>query len=380
MLLKNCSKLATILLALPLAGCGLFSSSDPHEPAELQSITQSVSTKTVWSTSVGKSESAYMVPAVTDNAVYAAGGKTLYRLSRDNGSKVWSADLKGEVSAGVGSDGTTVAVVTDGGLVEAFDAEGKALWTAKLTADASIAPLVGNGLVVVTAADARTSAFDITTGSLLWSYQSQAPALTLQTYRALAWSPAGILVGQANGRLLALSARGEVVFDAVISESHGITEVERLVDVVGRPWVDAQMMCAATFQGALVCMSSQNGQTRWSQKVDAVTGPFSDPEKMYIVDAKGTIHAYNRENGNEAWKNEELLYRSPSAPVKIGNTIAVGDYDGYVSFYDPANGKAVSRLRLGGAISTPAAPLAFGAVFQTIDGDVAYVVQDSLMQ
>ena len=95
MLLKNCSKLATILLALPLAGCGLFSSSDPHEPAELQSITQSVSTKTVWSTSVGKSESAYMVPAVTDNAVYAAGGKTLYRLSRDNGSKVWSADLKG---------------------------------------------------------------------------------------------------------------------------------------------------------------------------------------------------------------------------------------------------------------------------------------------
>ena len=140
------------------------------------------------------------------------------------------------------------------------------------------------------------------------------------------------------------------------------------------------MMCAATFQGALVCMSSQNGQTRWSQKVDAVTGPFSDPEKMYIVDAKGTIHAYNRENGNEAWKNEELLYRSPSAPVKIGNTIAVGDYDGYVSFYDPANGKAVSRLRLGGAIRTPAAPLAFGAVFQTIDGDVAYVVQDSLMQ
>lgn len=85
-------------------------------------------------------------------------------------------------------------------------------------------------------------------------------------------------MGQANGRLLALSARGEVVFDAVISESHGITEVERLVDVVGRPWVDAQMMCAATFQGALVCMNSQNGQTRWSQKVNAVT-PLLRPRK-----------------------------------------------------------------------------------------------------
>lgn len=379
MLLKK-FKLAALLLALPLAGCGIFSSSDPHQPAELQSIAATVNTKTVWSTSVGKSETAYMVPAVTDNAVYAAGGDRLYRLSRDNGEKVWSVDLKGDVSAGVGSDGTTVAVVSAGGLLEVFDAEGKARWTSKLTADASIPPLVGNGLVVVTAADARTTAFDISTGNQLWTYQSQAPALTLQAYRGLAWAPAGILVGQSNGRLLALNGRGEVVFDAVISESHGITEVERLVDVVGRPWVDSQLMCAATFQGALVCMNAQNGQTVWSHKVDAVTGPFSDPEKMYVVDAKGVIHAYNRDNGREAWERDELLYRNPSAPVKIGNTIAVGDLDGYISFYNPADGKTVSRLRLSGAIRTPASPLGFGAVFQTIDGEVAYVVQDSLMR
>lgn len=103
--------------------------------------------------------------------------------------------------------------------------------------------------------------------------------MTLQTYRALAWSPAGILVGQANGRLLALSARGEVVFDAVISESHGITEVERLVDVVGRPWVDAQMMCAATFQGAF----SLHELSEWSDSLEPKGGrrygPLLRPRK-----------------------------------------------------------------------------------------------------
>ena len=52
----------------------------------------------------------------------------------------------------------------------------------------------------------------------------------------MAWSPAGILVGQANGRLMALNPNdGRVVFDAVIGQAKGITEVERLIDVVGRP-------------------------------------------------------------------------------------------------------------------------------------------------
>lgn len=379
-MLKKCSKFAALLMALPLAGCGLFSSSDPHEPAELQDFNETVKTKTVWSTNVGDSDSAYLVPAVTDNAVYAAGGKSLYRLNRDTGAKVWEADLKDQVTAGVGSDGATVALVSAGGRLEVFSAEGKPLWEAKLTAGANIPPLVGNGLVVVSTADARTTAFDMGSGSQLWSYQSQAPALTLQVYREMVWSPAGILVGQSNGRLLALSPRGEVVFDAVVSESHGITEVERLVDVVGRPWVDQQLMCAATFQGGVLCMNTQNGQPVWQQKVDAVTGPAGDLEKMYVVDAQGVIHAYNRGNGQQVWSRNELLYRSPNAPVKIGNTVAVGDYDGYVSFYNAADGSTVSRLRLSGAITTPATPLGFGAVFQTSEGEVAYVVQDSLMR
>lgn len=380
MMLKKLSTfMAATLMTVSLAGCGLFSSSSTHEPVDLDEFTASVATKTVWTANVGDSEG-YMVPAVTDNAVYAAGDDRLYRLNRDNGDKVWSVDLKGQVTAGVGTDGNTVAVVSAGGQLEVFNQEGKPVWNKKLTADATIPPLVGNGLVVVTSADARTSAFDLSSGAPLWSYQSQAPALTLQTFRQMVWSPAGILVGQANGRLLALSPRGEVVFDAVISESHGITEVERLVDIVGRPWIDQQMMCAAAFQGSLVCMNAQNGQVLWHQKVDAVSGVISDPQKMYLVDSKGILHAYNRENGNEVWTRDNLLYRNPSAPVVVGNTIATGDYDGYVSFFSPADGKTVSRLHLDGAVKAPATPLAFGAVFQTVEGEVAYVVQDSLMK
>lgn len=192
----------------------------------------------------------------------------------------------------------------------------------------------------------------------------------------MAWSPAGILVGQANGRLMALNPNdGRVVFDAVIGQAKGITEVERLIDVVGRPWVDQELMCAAAFQGNVVCMNAQNGRLVWNAKVDAVTGPVADGRLVYEVDDASRIHAFNRQNGREAWVNESFLYRSASAPIRVGTSLAFGDYEGNITFLDPATGTPVARTKLSGAVTTPAAQYGYGAVFQTVEGDVAYVVE-----
>ena len=239
---------AAALTVLTLAGC---STPDSHEPADLQDFREMVSPKVSWTASVGESDG-YLTPAVTDNAVYAAGGSSLYRLDRHTGDKVWEAEAGSRIVAGVGTDGMHQAVVTDRGEVEVYDAEGKFIWRATLSAETDVPPLVGQGLVVVKTSDTRITAFDIVTGERRWHYQGQAPALTLQAFNQMAWSPAGILAGQANGRLLALGLNGKPVFDAVIGQAAGITEVERLIDVVGRPWVDNQLMCAAAFQGNLV--------------------------------------------------------------------------------------------------------------------------------
>lgn len=365
------------MLALPMAGCGIFSTPDSHEPAKLQDFKPQVRAKISWSTNVGDN-SGFLTPAVTNNAVYAAGEDALYRLDRSTGKKVWKAETEGTVTAGVGTDGNYIAVVTGRGELEVFNAEGKRLWKAPLSAETEVPPLVGQGRVIVKTADTRVTAFDLVTGERVWRYQGQAPALTLQGFSQMAWAPAGILVGQANGRLLALSLDGKVVFDAVIGQAHGITEVERLIDVVGRPWVDQQLMCAATFQGNLVCMNSMNGQLVWNAKVDAVTGPVSDSQFMYIVDADSRLMAFNRQNGREAWSTNEFQYRWLSAPIRVGATLAVADFEGYISFINPANGQVVARTRIDGPVRAPAAQMEYGAVFQSAEGEVAYVLQEPL--
>lgn len=367
------------LMSMTLAGCGLFSGSTAHEPVDLVNIQPTEKINAVWSASVGESVNGMLTPVVVDNAVYAAGGKTLRRLDPANGRTVWSVDLGHDVAAGVGSDGLTQCVVTVDGMLHAYNAEGKAMWTAALSTDAQVPPLVGNGLVVVMTSDSRIVAYDEATGTPRWHYLGQVPPLTVRVFKALSWSPAGILVGQANGRLLALDPEGKPVFDLTVANASGITEVERLVDVVGRPLVSPNVICAAAFQGEAVCMHAQNGALLWVDKVDAVTGPVSDGNLIYVVDSRGTVHAYNGVNGHKVWENGELTYRQVSTPVPFGdNGVAVGDYEGVISVMDRDTGRFMARTKLSGAVNTPAVPMGHGAVFQTVKGDVTFLTPQKL--
>lgn len=370
--------LAAVAMLVPLAGCSLFTGTEAHAPAELTPVVPQVAINTVWHTNVGASVNGLLTPVLVDGALYAAGDQNLYRLDPATGQVLWKSSTGAKISAGVGADGLNEAVVTVDGVLHVFDKEGKETWKATLSTDAQEPPLVGMGKVIVKTSDARIMAFDATTGQRLWMHAAQVPPLTLRVFKGMAFAPAGILVGQANGRLLALGLDGKVVFDLTIANPSGITEVERLVDIVGRPWVDAELMCLSAFQGEAVCLNAHNAQTVWAQKVDAVSGVVGHGALMYVVDSKGTVHAYLRQNGKEIWHNNALTYRSVSTPQGIGPNIAVGDYEGVISVIDADTGHFIARTKLSGAISAPAVGYDNGAIFQTSTGELAFLKESPL--
>lgn len=354
---------------LALVGC----SSTSHEPAELEDINQLVDSDSVWSQSVGSSVTGLVTPFLIQSGLYAAGGNTLYKLDPKTGEEEWAVETDAEISAGVGSDGEFVAVGTVKGEVEVFDATGKKLWNARLSSEMSVPPLVGAGFVIVRTADTRITAFDAVSGERRWRYQSQVPALTVRAASTMRFSPAGILVGQSNGRLLALDGQGKTIFDIVVAQPKGITEVERLCDVVGTPLVDQNMMCAAAFQGGILCISAKDGRPLWRASVDAVSGPVTDGGRVYVTTSRGEINAYDYATGELVWQNSALLWRSPSAVAVLDEVIAVGDYDGVVHFLDPKTGKFVGRTSVDGAVRVPPISLGNGAIFQTDEGQISYI-------
>ena len=355
--------------AAALAGC----STSKHEPMPLVKITQAISADTVWSKSLSSADG-FLVPAVYDDVVFAAGGKTLSRMNARSGEVEWSVSFDSPITAGVGSDGYVTAVGLEDGTLQVVDAEGKVSWSKKLTTDLASPPVVAQGLVIVRTLDTRVSAFEASSGDEEWIYQKNQPALTVRLPTGMLAHDTVLFVGQPNGHVVILDIpTGKAVFEFSIAQSKGITEVERLVDVVGYPAFSQDLVCAAAYQGAVTCIDSQNGQTRWSQPLDAVAGPAIDEDTVYGVAVNGEVKAFYRESGEERWTNKEMLYRGLSAPVVVPGAVAVGDAEGYVHLLSPRTGEEIGRLRLSGPVVTAAQPFSSGAIFQTSKGDVAYI-------
>ena len=95
---------AAVAAAVLLSAC----SSPKHEPMPLVNFTPSMEVTEVWSKGLSSAEG-FLVPAVYDDMVFAAGGKTLTRLNARTGETEWSVSFDSPITGGVGSDGHAAA-------------------------------------------------------------------------------------------------------------------------------------------------------------------------------------------------------------------------------------------------------------------------------
>lgn len=356
-----------------LAGCA--SSKDPSlRPAELTEIKPAVELRARWSVSIGTARGAPLQPAVAENAIYAAAGDgALVRLAPETGGVVWRVDAGTPISAGVGSDGLTVAVGTPRGEVLAYDVDGKLRWRAQVSSDVTAPPLVGRGVVVVRSTDHRVTAFEADSGKRRWTYQRQQPPLSLRVGTEMAFAGDNVVVGFPGGRLVAVAlANGAARWEVGVSEPKGTTEVERLADVVGAVAVAGRDVCAASFQGRIVCADAVNGNLRWARELSAGAGVAIGESQVYAVDARASVLAFTRDAGASVWKNDQLAHRELTTPAEFRRAVAVGDLAGYVHLLSVADGALVGRLRVdSSAIVVRPQRWADALVVQTQDGTVA---------
>ncbi|MCX8003787.1 MAG: outer membrane protein assembly factor BamB [Burkholderiaceae bacterium] len=369
---------ALAVLPLTLVAC---SSRDPAltKPAELVEIKSPRPTRILWRVDVGSARGAALQPAVLENAVYAAaGGGAIARIAPETGREVWRVSLDIDIAAGVGSDGLRLAVASPRGDVVVLAPDGKELWRARVSSDVTAPPLVGRGLVIVRSTDHRVAAFEAESGKRRWVYQRQTPPLALRVPTEMAFAGDSVLVGFPGGKLVALAlSNGAPRWELTVSEPKGTTEVERLADVVGQPALDGRDVCAASFQGRLVCADAGTGNLRWAREISAVTGPGLAAARVYAVDARSHVYAYGREGGASAWRNEQMQNRALSAPLALRQAVAVGDFEGYVHFLRDDDGALLARVEVGdGAIVARPQRWADGLIVQTQGGTVALLTLD----
>lgn len=372
----RCGALAVAALGLlALAGC----SSAPKIP-DLKPLQSATPLQTLWRASVPRSDMSTPLLASAAGSVFAASERgTIVRLDAKTGAEQWRQNLRNRVQGGVGADSALVVVGTPDGEVIALDTDGKQRWRARVSSEVHGAPLVTSEVVVVRSTDTRMFGLDVADGKRRWVFQRTGPPLVVRTDASVVGRGDMVFAGLPGGKLAALaSATGNLRWESTVSTPRGATELERVSDVVGSPWLAEREVCAASFQGRTACFDTNNGTTLWTKDVSTNTGVTGDPRYVFVTDERSVVVALDRSTGSSMWRQDQLLNRRLSAPLVLGRYIVVGDIQGWVHVLSRDTGSLVGRLRTDGT-PIPNAPIAIpgGFVVQTQGGSIVAIATPS---
>lgn len=338
-----------------LAGC--FGGVKNPQPVELQPVTPLVSARQSWNNRIGPVNFPLDVIVSGKSIGVASDDGTVALLDAQTGRDIWRVALKAALSAGVGSDGKVLAVVTKANEVVALQ-DGRELWRQKLNAQAFTAPFVAGERVFVLAADRSVNAFDGQTGRKLWSQQRPNEPLVLRQSGVMLAVGNTLVVGL-SGRLAGLDpSNGSIQWEAPIATPRGINDVERLVDLVGRVSRVGDSVCVRAFQAGIGCVNAARGNLLWSKPANGVQGIHGDDRLLFGTEADGTVIAWKRADGERVWSSDRLRYRSLSAPLVAGRSVVIGDATGFLHLLSREDGSLLNRLTTDGSAIVAAPVLA----------------------
>jgi outer membrane protein assembly factor BamB len=372
------------VLAALLSGCGSwFGGAVVEPPAELPALDaqSQVQPRELWSRDVGvgtEQRRLSLRPWIEAGRVYVADSEgEVTVLEADTGKTVWQVDLDLPVSGGPGVGAGLVLVGTSDAELIALDQEsGAEKWRARVSSEILAAPAAAINTVVVHTIDGKLFGLDAATGQETWRYEREVPVLTLRGSGAPVIDGTTVYCGLAGGKLLALElSSGVPVWEAAVSVPSGRSELERMVDIDGDPLLYGSAIFVATFQGEVAAIGQSSGNLLWRRKLSSYNGLAADWQNLYVSDALGHVWALDGYTGSARWRQEALYNRQLSAPAVVGNYVVVGDFEGYLHWLAPDDGRVVGRSRVGRDPISAAPRVNDGVLYVLGDGGELAAIQ-----
>jgi outer membrane protein assembly factor BamB len=354
------STLLLLALAFSIACSSNSSKDDITKPMDLVDFEPTVSMDRLWSRDVGKGQGKKfnrLEAAIDGDMIFAVGADgELVALDRMSGDKLWAVDLDAEVTGGVGAAEGMLLVGTSSGRVFAlYQDDGEEMWQSRVGGEVLAPPASDGEVVVVQTLNGKLVGLNAINGEKMWEYSSQLPVLTLRGTAAPVIEAGAVFAGFASGKLVSLDADSGIVrWEGRVALAQGESEIERVVDIDGRPLLLSNALYAVSYQGRIAAFDPANGRPLWYQEASSHVGLAEGFGNVYYADEKGALVAVDQDDGSLRWINEDLGYRNLSAPVAFNNYVAVADYEGYVHLLDQIDGKLVARVKVGsGGVRAP---------------------------
>lgn len=341
------------LLTALISGCGIFGDNGEEvKPSPLISFEAEKQVDVVWSVAVGSglgNKYHQITPAIDGDKIFAVDKDgTVFAFARDTGAKLWQAEMDVPVVGGVGAGHGKVAIASEEGVVYVLSSEdGSELWRSNVSSEVTSAAQFNRDLAVFQLINGKVVAFDAATGDHRWTFDSLVPRLTLRGTSTPVVTADVTFAGFASGKLVAIdNAKGSAIWENRVALPEGRSELERMVDIDGRPKLVDGMLYVTSYQGRLVAINPYRAQVVWAQDVSSYRSLAEGFGNVYVSEANDAVQAFDRSTSASVWRQTDLENRSITSPVTLSSTVVVGDHEGYVHFMSQTDGHFVARHKV----------------------------------
>ena len=268
-------------------------------------------------------------------------------MAINSGNNNWSTNLNFLSSGTAVGFGILVVSDIDGNVIALDQDDGSKLWSTNVKGEVLSKAAIDTKIVAVKTGSGELMGLNKNTGAIEWSYRSKLPALTVRGSSSPIISDDKIYTTFDNGRLGVFEiGSGFPLWDGAISYVSGTSELENLIDSDSSPVVEGGLVYTINYQGKLNIFDIAQKRSVWTYETSSFYSPVVMRGMLLIVEANSKIRSFSLKSLEESWINEDYLNRGLSNAVSYKGNLIVGDFQGYVHIIDPLNGKTIGRKRL----------------------------------
>ena len=259
-------------------------------------------------------------PVVADNRLFVVDTDAVVSaFAADTGTKLWSVsigstgkDFKNSLfGGGAAVDGTTVYATSGSGDVAALNAtDGSVLWKAKPAGPLRGAPTVAFGGVYVISQDNQIFALNAANGAVQWQATASLEAGSIFGAGSPAAAQGTIVAGYSSGEVQAYRyENGRDLWEDALARTSMALSVSTLSDVDADPVIDRGRVFALGQGGRMASYELVTGQRSWEISIAGISTPYVVGEWVYAMTDDGKLLCVARGSGKVRWLQQLARFR-----------------------------------------------------------------------
>ena len=252
------------------------------------------------------------------------------------------------MSSGVAAGfGIIVVADIDGNIIALNQNDGTEIWTKNVKGEVLSKAAIDAKVVIVKTGSGELLALNKDNGSIEWSYRSKLPTLTIRGSSSPVIDNDRVYVSFDNGRIAVFELdSGFLIWDGAISYVSGNSELENLIDSDSNPVVEGGLVYTTNYQGKLNIFDTTQRRSIWSYDISSFYSPIVMRGMLIAVESNSSIKSFSMQTLEESWSTQDYLNRDISNAVSYKGNLVFGDFEGYIHIIDPLNGITVGRKKI----------------------------------